>query len=115
MRRGEEVQRVYQTFDSLELFSTAAAIAIGRFGQGIGSMEGNVKEVSGSPQNPIQHSHQRAAHLLGRDDDLAAIGAALNSKHGRAAITGLHGLRGVGKTALAAAYAERHRRDYRAT
>jgi hypothetical protein len=50
MRRGEEVQRVYQTFDSLELFSTAAAIAIGRFGQGIGSMEGNVKEVSGSPK-----------------------------------------------------------------
>jgi hypothetical protein len=50
MRRGEEVQRVYQTFDSLELFSTAAAIAIGRFGQGIGSKEGNVKEVSGSPK-----------------------------------------------------------------
>jgi hypothetical protein len=32
-----------------------------------------------------------------------------------AAITALHRLRGVGKTTLAAAYAERHRGNYRAT
>jgi hypothetical protein len=31
------------------------------------------------------------------------------------AITALHGLRGVGKTTLAAAYAEAHRGHYRAT
>ena len=45
-------------------------------------------------------------HFLGRDDDLAAIDKALNSSNGRAAITALHGLRGVGKTTLAAAYDE---------
>jgi tetratricopeptide (TPR) repeat protein len=55
-------------------------------------------------------------HFLGREADLAAIEAALKGSGGRAAITtALHGLRGVGKTTLAAAYAERHRADYRAT
>jgi tetratricopeptide (TPR) repeat protein len=54
-------------------------------------------------------------HFLGRDDDLAAIDKALKSNNGRAAITALHGLRGVGKTTLAAAYAEQHRKDCRAT
>ena len=54
-------------------------------------------------------------HFLGRDDALAAIDTALKRDEGRVAITALHGLRGVGKTTLAAAYAERHRNDYRAT
>ena len=54
-------------------------------------------------------------HFLGRDDALAAIETALKRYEGRVAITALHGLRGVGKTTLAAAYAERHRGDYRAT
>jgi tetratricopeptide (TPR) repeat protein len=54
-------------------------------------------------------------HFVGRDDALAAIETALKGKQGRVAITALHGLRGVGKTVLAAAYADRHSRDYRAT
>jgi tetratricopeptide (TPR) repeat protein len=54
-------------------------------------------------------------HFLGREDSLAAIETALSRYEGRVAITALHGLRGVGKTTLAAAYAERHRGDYRAT
>jgi hypothetical protein len=54
-------------------------------------------------------------HFLGRDDALEAIDAALNRYEGRVAIAALHGLRGVGKTTLAAAYAERHRGGYRAT
>jgi hypothetical protein len=54
-------------------------------------------------------------HFLGRDDSLVSIEAALSRYEGRVAITTLHGLRGVGKTTLAAAYAERHRGDYRAT
>jgi hypothetical protein len=54
-------------------------------------------------------------HFMGRDDALSAIDMALKRSDGRVAITALHGLRGVGKTTLAAAYAERHRGDYRAT
>jgi tetratricopeptide (TPR) repeat protein len=54
-------------------------------------------------------------HFVGRDDALADINAAFAQGDGRVAITALHGLRGVGKTVLAAAYAERHRGDYRAT
>ena len=54
-------------------------------------------------------------HFLGRDDALAAVDAALKRHDGRVAITTLHGLRGVGKTTLAAAYADLHRTEYRAT
>ena len=53
-------------------------------------------------------------HFLGRDDSLAAVHAALQRYEGRVAITALHGMRGVGKTVLAAAYAQRHRTAYRA-
>jgi tetratricopeptide (TPR) repeat protein len=54
-------------------------------------------------------------HFLGREDTLAVIATALAPHEGRVAIAALHGLRGVGKTTLAAAYAERHRADFRAT
>ena len=54
-------------------------------------------------------------HFLGRNDALEAIDAGLKRYQGRVAITTLYGLRGVGKTTLAAAYAEQRRRDYRVT
>jgi Tfp pilus assembly protein PilF len=58
---------------------------------------------------------QVPVHFVGRDDALAAIDAALRRETGGLAVAALYGLRGVGKTTLAAAYAERHRSDYRAT
>ena len=69
--------------------------------------------LAAAPRSRISRS--RPLHFLGRDDALQAIDAALKRYEGRVAITALHGLRGVGKTTLAAAYAERHRADYRAT
>jgi tetratricopeptide (TPR) repeat protein len=72
------------------------------------SFPGRVFAVSNIPIRVPQH-------FMGRDDALAAIETAIKRYEGRVAITALHGLRGVGKTTLAAAYAERHRGDYRAT
>ena len=48
---------------------------------------------------------------MGRDDALSSIGEKLK---GRAVVV-VRGLRGAGKTTLAAAYAEKHRGDYRTT
>jgi tetratricopeptide (TPR) repeat protein len=53
-------------------------------------------------------------HFLGRGEAMTAIEEAFAQGGDRVAIAVLHGLRGVGKTTLAAAYAERHRGDYRA-
>jgi tetratricopeptide (TPR) repeat protein len=122
MRGGSETNRVYAVFESLEQFSAAAAVAIGRLVQHLESSGRKTAEgaaPSGKVPLPVQAMSNVPInvplHFLGRDEDLAAIDAALKRREGRAAITALHGLRGVGKTTLAAAYAERHRRDYRAT
>jgi tetratricopeptide (TPR) repeat protein len=54
-------------------------------------------------------------HFIGRDDALVDIDNGLRGDSRQVAIIALHGLRGVGKTVLAAAYADLHRGDYRAT
>jgi transcriptional regulator with XRE-family HTH domain len=54
-------------------------------------------------------------HFMGRDTALDDIHTALKRYKDRVAITALHGMRGVGKTMLAAAYADRHAKDYRVT
>jgi NB-ARC domain-containing protein len=51
--------------------------------------------------------------FMGRDDLLREIEDSLKRNGGRVAVTALHGLRGVGKTTLAAAYAERQMSHYR--
>jgi tetratricopeptide (TPR) repeat protein len=81
-----------------------------------GPAPGEVGPVRAEAEVPASNIPIRVPeHFLGRDDALAAIEAALNRYEGRVAITAVHGLRGVGKTTLAAAFAERHRRGYRAT
>jgi hypothetical protein len=80
--------------------------------------------VQTSPRQAIEPQFRSAAisnisvrvpmHFVGREDALSVIERGL-AREGRVAITALHGMRGVGKTTLAAAYAERHRNNYRAT
>ena len=53
--------------------------------------------------------------FMGREAALDDIERALRRYEGRVAITALQGMQGVGKTVLAAAYADRHRNGYRAT
>jgi tetratricopeptide (TPR) repeat protein len=54
-------------------------------------------------------------HFMGRDGTFGELDELLRGGNARSAVAALHGLRGVGKSTLAAAYAERHRLDYRAT
>ncbi len=54
------------------------------------------------------------AHFIGREAEAQVLDAAFESSRGRLSIAVLHGMRGVGKSTLAAAYAERQRMNRRA-
>jgi tetratricopeptide (TPR) repeat protein len=82
-------------------------------GAGAGHVDPNPQARAALPASNIPI--RVPTHFMGRGDALAAIETGLKRYEGRVAITALHGLRGVGKTTLAAAYAEWHRGDYRAT
>jgi tetratricopeptide (TPR) repeat protein len=108
----------------LETFLTPAAVPAGamKFPGGHKTKSTGIGTAASGPANFPGRAHALSnipvtvpRHFLGRDDDLAAIDVALKRGDGRAAVTALHGLRGVGKTSLAAAFAERHQQDYRAT
>ena len=83
------LQRVYETFESLEQFSAAAAIAIGSLDPAAwisaASKANEIARSVASAHSNIPISVPR--HFLGREEDLAAIDAALKSSNGRAAIT----------------------------
>lgn len=116
MRADKQVHRVYEQFESLERFSAMVAIALGNLARSLERLRvetpTDIPEAGGAITNvPINVPR----HFVGREADLSAIDAALRSADGRVAIAALHGLRGVGKTTLAAAYAAQHRDDYRAT
>jgi hypothetical protein len=84
--------------------------------RGDGSREGPNETISDPATVPASNIPIRVpTHFMGRDDALAEIEAALKRYKGRVAITALHGLRGIGKTTIAVAYADQHRRDYRAS
>lgn len=98
-----------------EIFGIPEEAAIVRF-RNFMSMP-NVPTTAAFPGNVVAVSNipfRLPIHFMGRDDALDAIDEVLRRGQGRAAITALHGLRGVGKTTLAVAYAERHLNDYRA-
>jgi len=119
MQEGSEVERVYAVFNDLQDFIAQAATAVGQLTRDLEPP--TAAQAARPPADPPKSQMISnipitvPLHFLGRDQDLKAIDAALSSNNGRVAITALHGLRGVGKTVLAAAYAERHRDAYRAT
>jgi len=67
------------------------------------------------PQHASNIPIQIPIHFMGRNDALIDIDTALKHAEGHMAVAALCGLRGVGKSTLAAAYAEHRRLDYRAT
>jgi tetratricopeptide (TPR) repeat protein len=79
-------------------------------------------ERSVSPPSPLRPTLPASnipirvpSHFIGREDELRTIEEAFAGNVDQTAILVLHGMRGIGKTTLAAAYAERHRRRFRAT
>jgi tetratricopeptide (TPR) repeat protein len=90
--------------------------AIAQLTEEIGRRSPNALDRSNNYWLPASNVEIRIpACFMARDAELAEIDAALNQHPNRVSIVALHGLRGVGKTILAATYSHEHRGDYRAT
>jgi NB-ARC domain len=72
----------------------------------------NISALSQTTQNISNIPVHLPMHFMGRENDLNNIEAALSNK---TPVAALYGLPGIGKTVLAAAYADRHRKSYRVT
>jgi tetratricopeptide (TPR) repeat protein len=116
---GSSVNRVYSVFNSLADFKDKIGSSFAELSQHLQNDRREPAEdaTAAFPEKVFASNIpiRVPTHFLGREDSLTAIEAALSRHEGRVAITALHGLRGIGKTTLAAAYAERHRDHYRAT
>jgi tetratricopeptide (TPR) repeat protein len=116
MSDDNSLPRVYDVFDSLDQFSTQIANAIAKLARYFDEKEKKEPPPPPPPERAISNIPiGLPAFFLGREAAMEAIEKGLNQSAGRVAITALYGLRGVGKTVLAAYYADQHAKDYRAT
>jgi tetratricopeptide (TPR) repeat protein len=109
------VERVYAVFEDLSDFSKKVAHAVAKLAVALPASAAEPTAPTAPTPTLSNISIRVPEHFLGRDDAMAAVAMALARDAGRVAITALHGLRGVGNTTLAAAFALRHAKDYRAT
>ncbi len=102
------VHRIYGVFERLTEFSKMMINAMADLASSLPSSSPSQGTISNIPIGlPL--------FFLGRDAAMEAIEKGLKQFAGRVGITALHGMRGVGKTVLAAYYADHNAKDYRAT
>ncbi|WP_315837152.1 tetratricopeptide repeat protein [Bradyrhizobium prioriisuperbiae] len=116
MAKPCKIPALFRHFRRCELYDVSGDAVRQRFKQfmqGLGQPAKTTEPLPGLAASNIPV--QEPTHFLGRDRELADIETALARDKGKRSIAALHGLRGVGKTTLAAAFAERHSKAYKVT